>query len=36
MNFVDPYTTVKVVEGIEDYMRRYGIEDINELIGAVR
>ena len=36
MNFVDPYTTVKVVEGIEDYMRRYGVEDINELIGAVR
>lgn len=36
MNFVDPYTTVKVVEGIEAYMKQYGIEDINELIGAVR
>ena len=35
MNFVDPYTTVKVVEGIEDYMRRHDIEDIKTLIGAV-
>lgn len=35
MNFVDPYTTVKVAEGIEDYMKKYGIEDITELIGAV-
>ncbi len=35
MNFVDPYTTVKVVEGIEDYMRTYHVENITELIGAV-
>lgn len=36
MNFVNPYTTVEVVDGIEDYMRKYQIEDINELIGGVR
>ncbi len=36
MNFVDPYTTINVIDGIEDYMRRHGIEDINGLIGAVR
>lgn len=35
MNFVNPYATVEIVDGIEDYMRRYGIEDIGELIGAV-
>ncbi len=35
MNFVNPYTTVEVVKGIEDYMRRYGVNDIKELIGAV-
>lgn len=35
MNFVDPYTTVKVVEGIEDYMRRYQVENITDLVGAV-
>ena len=35
MNFVNPYTTVEVVKGIEDYMRQYGVNDINDLIGAV-
>ena len=35
MNFVNPYTTVEVVEGIEAYMRQYGIENVTELIGAV-
>lgn len=35
MNFVDPYTTVKVVEGIEDYMRTYHVENITDLIGTV-
>lgn len=35
MNFVNPYTVVETVQGIEDYMRRYGIDDVTELIGAV-
>ena len=35
MNFVNPDTTVEVVQGIEEYMQRYGIEDVTELIGAV-
>ena len=34
-NFVDPCTTIKVVEGIESYMRKYGVKNINELVGAV-
>ena len=34
-NFCNPNTTVEVVQGIEDYMKKYQIEDINELIGAV-
>ena len=36
MNFVNPYTTVEVVEGMENYMRTYGVNDIKELIGAVQ
>ena len=36
MNFVNPYTTQEVVNGIEDYMRTYNIENINEIIGAVQ
>ena len=36
MNFVNPYTTVEVVEGIENYMKHYGIENVTGLIGAVQ
>lgn len=35
MNFVNPYATMEVIRGIEDYMRRYGIENVSEIIGAV-
>ncbi len=35
MNFVNPYATEEVVEGIEDYMKKYNITDINEIIGCV-
>lgn len=35
-NFANPYTTLEVVEGIERYMEKYGVQDINELIGAVK
>ena len=35
MNFMNPYATVEIIEGIEQYMTKYGVEDIQELIGAV-
>jgi len=35
MNFVNPYTTIEVIEGIEKYMETYGVADIKDLIGAV-
>lgn len=35
MNFVNPYATVEIAEGIEAYMKKNGIEDIGELIGGV-
>ncbi|WP_077611200.1 dihydroorotate dehydrogenase [Clostridium sp. Marseille-P2415] len=35
-NFRNPYATEEVVRGIEDYMKKYNVEDIRELIGAVR
>ncbi|MEE3470588.1 MAG: dihydroorotate dehydrogenase [Butyrivibrio hungatei] len=31
MNFHDPYTTEKVVDGIEEYMKKYDVKDINEI-----
>ena len=35
-NFINPYATVELVQGIEEYMRRHHVEDIAELIGAVQ
>lgn len=35
-NFVDPSVTTHIVDGIEDYMRRHGFTDIQELIGALQ
>ncbi|SCP96028.1 dihydroorotate dehydrogenase [Anaerobium acetethylicum] len=35
-NFVNPGVTEEIVNGIEEYMRKYNVKDINELIGAVR
>lgn len=35
-NFYNPTATVEIVNGIESYMKQYGVEDIKELIGAVK
>lgn len=35
-NFNNPNATVEVIEGIEDYMIRHNVLDINELIGIVK
>ncbi|MDO5406689.1 MAG: dihydroorotate dehydrogenase [Eubacteriales bacterium] len=35
-NFFNPYATVEIAEGIESYMRKYNVSDINELIGCVK
>ena len=35
MNFVNPYATVEIIDGIEKYLQEQHISDINELIGAV-
>ena len=35
-NFINPSATAEIAAGIEEYMRRNHVDDINELIGAVR
>ena len=35
-NFFNPYAARDVAKGIEEYMRKYQVEDINTLIGAVK
>ena len=34
-NFISPFTSVNTVEGIEKYMEKHKIEDINDIVGAV-
>ena len=34
-NFIDPAVTVKVVEGINDYLDRHGYQSIKDIIGAL-
>lgn len=34
-NFIDPYVAPKTVKGIENYMKKYNISDVNDIIGKV-
>jgi len=36
MNFVNPYLTEEIATGIEKFMEKHGIKDINEIIGCVK
>ena len=35
-NFVNPESTIEVIDGIADYCERHGVSDVNELIGALQ
>lgn len=35
-NFMNPYTSVETVKGIEKYMKKHNIEDINTIVGTVQ
>ena len=35
MNFVNPYLTEELVDGIETFMEEHNVSDVNELIGCV-
>lgn len=34
-NFVDPAVTMKIIDYMDDYCNRHGIEDINDIIGII-
>lgn len=36
MNFVNPYATREVIDGIESFMEKHGIADVSEIIGCVK
>ncbi len=33
--FKDPFIPIKIIEGIEDYLRRHHLESVNDLVGAL-
>ena len=35
-NFFNPYATEEIVEGIQTFLEKQNVEDINELIGVVK
>ena len=35
-NFIDPEATVKIIEGIDDYLRKNGVKRVSELSGSLR
>ncbi|MDE6403842.1 MAG: dihydroorotate dehydrogenase [Muribaculaceae bacterium] len=34
-NFIDPTTTMKIIDGIDEYCDRHGLKDIHEIIGII-
>lgn len=34
-NFIDPLASIKIIEGIKEYMKRRGVSDIKEIIGSL-
>lgn len=34
-NFIDPSVTMKIIDGLEDYCHRHGVDDINSLRGII-
>jgi dihydroorotate dehydrogenase (NAD+) catalytic subunit len=35
-NFIDPTVTMKVIDGIDDYLNRHGCKSVEEIIGALK
>jgi dihydroorotate dehydrogenase (NAD+) catalytic subunit len=35
-NFIDPAVTMKVIDGIDDYLERHGCKSVQEIIGALK
>ena len=35
-NFFDPAVTMKIVDGIEEYMKQQGFENVADMVGIVK
>jgi dihydroorotate dehydrogenase (NAD+) catalytic subunit len=36
VNFIDPQAPVKIIQGIQQYLERHHVDDVNDLVGALR
>lgn len=34
-NFIDPTTTIKVIEGMNEWLNKHGVKDVHEIIGCL-
>jgi len=34
--FIDPQAPIKIIQGIEEYMDRQGVNEVSELVGAMQ
>ena len=34
-NFIDPTTTIRVIDGINEWLDKHGVKDVNEIIGCL-
>lgn len=34
-NFIDPTTTIKVIEGMNEWLDKHGVKDVHEIIGCL-
>jgi len=34
-NFIDPTVSIKVIDGINDYLDRHGFQSVHEIVGAL-
>ena len=35
-NFIDPTTTIRVIEGMNEWLDKHGIKDVHEIIGCMK
>lgn len=35
-NFIDPLVTIKIIKGLEDYLERHNINNVNDLVGGLQ
>ena len=35
-NFIEPEVSIKAIKGVEEYLKRKNIQDVNEIIGKLQ